>query len=409
MLRQLLVRSLLLLQFPLVSHASNELHVSLLLINATQRNAYHDAIDDFSRKNPDIEVFVKDFESEYYKANVKSWLVSERHSDVMYWFSGQRLKEFISKGWVKELDSLWEGSGWSNQFTLGAESSVTFAGRKYALPVHYYPWAIYYKKSLFQRLSIDPPTSWKTFLEACEKLQQNNITPLILGSKYKWTLSIWFEYLNLRLNGLKFHQELLSGTASYKDPRVINVFEHWRILVDKGYFLDGHEHLTWRDVVPYLYRDKGGMTLLGSFWTSDIPSSFYDDIGMVSFPVIDSQIPVYEQAPTDVFMIPSNVRNESGAQRFLQYLALPEVQTKLSNAFGMLAPNPINVDSDDHLLNKSYQILDEAAGLSQFYDRDNPEPISTEGMNEFARFVDDPNQLSEVLDELERLRAISFK
>ncbi|MDG3086315.1 extracellular solute-binding protein [Vibrio hannami] len=208
---------------------------------------------------------------------------------------------------------------------------------------------------------------------------------------------------------MKFHQELLSGTASYKDPRVINVFEHWRILVDKGYFLDGHEHLTWRDVVPYLYRDKGGMTLLGSFWTSDIPSSFYDDIGMVSFPVIDSQIPVYEQAPTDVFMIPSNVRNESGAQRFLQYLALPEVQTKLSNAFGMLAPNPINVDSDDHLLNKSYQILDEAAGLSQFYDRDNPEPISTEGMNEFARFVDDPNQLSEVLDELERLRAISFK
>ncbi|MDG3086316.1 extracellular solute-binding protein [Vibrio hannami] len=182
MLRQLLVRSLLLLQFPLVSHASNELHVSLLLINATQRNAYHDAIDDFSRKNPDIEVFVKDFESEYYKANVKSWLVSERHSDVMYWFSGQRLKEFISKGWVKELDSLWEGSGWSNQFTLGAESSVTFAGRKYALPVHYYPWAIYYKKSLFQRLSIDPPTSWKTFLEACEKLQQNNITPLILGA-----------------------------------------------------------------------------------------------------------------------------------------------------------------------------------------------------------------------------------
>lgn len=400
---------MLLLLFPLSSLASNELHVSLLLINGDQRNAYHEVIGDFSRENPDINVLVKDYESEHYKANVKDWLAAEQHSDVMYWFSGQRLKEFIAQGWVKKLDSLWHESGWSNQFTLGSQTSVTFNGHKYALPIHYYPWAIYYRKSLFKRLDIVPPHDWASFLAACETLQKNDITPLVLGSKFKWTLSVWFDFLNLRLNGLDFHQRLMSGSVSYKDPRVINVFKHWQILVDRGYFLEQHEGLTWRKAVPYLFRNMGGMTLIGSFWTSNIPSALYNDIGMVRFPIIDKELPVYEQAPTDVFIIPRNVKNELGAKKFLQYLSIPKVQAKLGNAFGMLAPNPLNVKSDDHLLNKSYQILNQAAGLSQFYDRDNPEPISIEGMNQFARFVADPSQLPDVLDELEKLRAISFK
>lgn len=409
MYRMLIALFVFLVSVPSSGMASNELHISLLLVNATQRNAYHRTIDDFSSKNPDIEVYVKDFESEYYKANVKNWLASEKHSDVMYWFSGQRLKEFIAKGWVRNIDSLWHDTGWNSQFTLGSQSSVTFDGHKYALPVHYYPWAIYYKKSLFKRLNITPPRNWEEFLQVCEKLKQNDITPLVLGSKYKWTLSVWFDYLNLRLNGLKFHKELMNGTASYKDPRVLKVFEHWKILIDKEYFLDDHEHLTWREVVPYIYRDIGGMTLLGAFWTSDIPQSLYNDIGMISFPVINEQIAVYEQAPTDVFFIPNNVKNESAAQRFLQYLALPEVQAKLGGSIGMLAPNPNYIKPEDHLLNKGYQILSQAAGLSQFYDRDNPEPISIKGMEEFARFVEDPNQLPDILDKLEELRAASFK
>jgi multiple sugar transport system substrate-binding protein len=243
---------------------------------------------------------------------------------------------------------------------------------------------------------------------ACDNLAQNGITPIVLGSKFKWTLSAWFDYLNLRINGLEFHLALTQGKVSYKDARIVNVFNHWRVLIDKGYFLDGHEQFTWRDSVPYLYRDRGGMTLLGNFWTSDIPTRMYDDIEMVSFPTITEGLPVYEEAPTDVLIIPKNVQNHQDAKRLLEYMAESSVQVKLNSAFGMIAPNPKVIDSDDHLLNKSYQILNNAAGLAQFYDRDNPEPISTAGMLEFARFVEDPDQLPNVLDNLETLRAKSF-
>ena len=154
----------------------------------------------------------------------------------MYWFSGQRLREFVDNGWVKNIDLQWQELGWNEQFTVGSQSSVTFNGHKYALPVHYYPWAIYYKKSLFKHLNIEPPRNWEQFLRACEKLLDNNITPLVLGSKYKWTLSVWFDYLNLRINGLDFHQDLMTGRASYKDSRVKSVFKHWKVLIDRGLF-----------------------------------------------------------------------------------------------------------------------------------------------------------------------------
>ncbi|WP_375748593.1 ABC transporter substrate-binding protein [Vibrio sp. HN007] len=392
----------------LVSYAKQDLKVSLLSFNGAQRAAYHNLFEQFSTQNPDINLIVQNYEAEKYKSEINQWLESESHSDVMYWFSGERLRAFVKKGLVSNLDNEWLAYQWDTQFTQGARSSVTYNNNKYGLPVHYYPWAIYYKKSLFEKLNISPPTDWPSFIAASEKLKENGIAPIVIGSKNYWTLAAWFDYLNLRINGLEFHERLVTGDVSYKSQRIAKVFEYWKSLIDRGYFLDGHQGLTWREALPFLYRNKGGMMLMGNFWTSQIPESLYDDVEMIRFPVIDTSVQVYEEAPTNVWIVPQNANNKADGVKLLQFMAQSRVQQELNSAIGMIAPNPNQQQVDDHFIKQSYKILANASGVSQFYDRDNPQPIASEGIKQFARFVADPSSLPLVLEELEKLREQSF-
>ncbi|MDG3085947.1 extracellular solute-binding protein [Vibrio hannami] len=386
------------------AYSAQDLRVSLLSFNGAQREAYDTIFEQFSQKHTNINLVVTNYEAEKYKSEIGDWLQTDKHSDIMYWFGGERLRSFVKQGLVKNLDETWQSNNWDESFTTAAKSSVSFEDQKYGLPVHYYPWAMYYKKSLFERLGIVPPTTWEEFISTSNKLKENQITPIVVGSKNHWTLAAWFDYLNLRLNGLEFHLKLMNGDVSYKDNRVIKVFEVWSSLATQNYFLAGHQNLTWREALPFLYRNKGGIMLMGNFWTSQIPPSLYDDIGMIRFPIIDSSLPVYEEAPTNVWMIPDNTQNKEGAITLMEYLAEPQVQEELNSAIGMIAPSPTHKASNDYFINRAYELLAKADGSSQFFDRDTLQPIASKGIEQFSRFVSNVETLPDVLEELERLR-----
>jgi multiple sugar transport system substrate-binding protein len=388
--------------------AKDDLNVSLLLFNGKQREVYRSLFNRFEQENSDIKLRVRDYDSENYKNSIPSWLAQEIHSDVMYWFSGERLNWFVKQQWIEPIDDVWERTNWDQIMTKGSKSAVTIDNRLYALPMHYYPWAIYYKKSLFQNLEIPKPVDWQSFLQAGEALKRHNIAPIAVGSKNNWPFAAWFDYLNLRLNGLEFHQALMSGKRAYQSDEVKQVFEHWSYLIDNDFFIEGHSQYTWKEVLPYLYRGKAGMMLMGNFWTSQLPDNLHDEFEMIRFPKIKSDMPYYEEAPTNVWFIPKNTQNREGAVRFLKFMARADVQEEINQAIGMLSPNRNADVGNDVFLKAGKQVLDQAHGVSQFYDRDNPQPIATEGIKLMGEFADKPQRLPTILKQFDALAKESF-
>lgn len=389
--------------------AETQLKVSLLLFNGKQREVYHRQFAQFQTENPDLKLVVQDYEAEKYKSTIPEWLAQESHSDVMYWFSGERLNWFVTQNWIQPIDDIWVNSGWDEVLSVGSKTTVSIDGRLYALPVHYYPWAIYYKKSLFQKYDIPPPIDWTSFLHAGERLKQNRIAPIAVGSKNNWPFAAWFDYLNLRINGIHFHKQLMTGEASYQSDEVREVFKHWQYLIDNEFFIKGHEEYTWKEILPYLYREKAGMMLMGNFWTSQLPDNMGDDFELVRFPQMKTNMPFYEEAPTNVWFIPTNRKNHDGAVRFLQFMARVDVQEEVNQALGMLAPNRYSKVGDNHFLQAGKEVLTSAAGLSQFYDRDNPQPIATKGIQLMGQFAKNPKDLDSILKQFDELGKQSFK
>ena len=362
--------------------------VGVLSNSGVQRSMYSAVAKEFEQANPDIQVEMLFRADAEYKAQLVQWFASNTGPDILNWQGGERLYQYVRQGKVANLSDFWRTHGLTQQFSQASIGAVSLDGAPYAVPISYYQWGFFYRKSLFASLNLRPPQTWQDFLEVCATLKRSGVTPITIGAQYKWPTAAWFDYLNLRINGLGFHQELLKGQIPFSDPRVIRVFEHWKSLLDQGYFVDRYNGWNWQQAMPFMYHKLAGMTLIGNFFAGTLPPILRDDFGFFPFPQIDANVARYEEAPLDLFMIPSYAKQNPAAEKFLLFLASKGFQEAFNSKVGMIPPNVQSKLSDDYFIQQGTRILNEAEGVSQFFDRDTNAEMAGAATEIFTRFMD---------------------
>lgn len=284
-----------------------------MVSSGEQRTAWVDLLKRFSAANPDVEVIHREFAQEEYKQQFERYLVEDK-VDIAFWFASERMRALVQKRLLVPLDPEFVKSIASKALARAPLAGGMVAGQHYAFPVKYYPWGFFYRKSTFARLGLTPPTDWTEFLKVCEALKAAGITPTAVGAQGGWPAAAWFDYLDLRSNGLEFHQRLLRGDIPFSDPRVRQVLELWKGLLDRGYFLDQTLDSKWDSVLPFLYREHVGMVLLGGFAGAKFAGTpFASDMGFFAFPRMQANIPTAEDAPLDVLVLPARGENRATA------------------------------------------------------------------------------------------------
>ena len=107
--------------------------------------------------------------------------------------------------------------------------------------------------------------------------------------------------------------------------------------------------------------------------------------------------------------IPANAKNKEDAKKFLAYLAQPDVQTEVNEILGQLPINNQSKRPDDPFLNAGFEMLSNAHGLAQFYDRDAPADMAKAGMEGFQEFMVKPDNIDQILERLEKARQRAYK
>ncbi len=392
----------------------DKLVFSLMVIDGVQRSAYQSLEGRFEKEHPNIDIFFEGYEQENYKKKIDDFLGKKTRTDIMFWFSGYKLTHYVNQGLVENIAHTWESENLDKEFDQSLKNSVSVAGEPYGIPIHLYQWGIYYKKSVFKKHGLKAPTNWNEFEKVCEKLKSVGISPITVSSKDGWPLLGWFDYLNLRMNGLKFHMDLMIGNVSYLDQKVHLVFEKLVYMIKKKYFIKQHENLNWRKALPFLYRERAGMLLMGNFWSHLIPKTLENEIDFVRFPIINSNVEYFEEMPLDILMIPKNSRNKNNAKKFLAFMSRPDIQEELNAKVKMLPPNKrsriIQSKGNDslnsiHFLKKGKEMLSSSKGFSQFFDRDaKPEiaELMIESLRTLFKAPDTP--IKGLLDKLEKKR-----
>jgi len=361
---------------------------------------------EFEQHNPGTTVTINTLDLESYKTAIRNFLATSP-PDVAFWYTGQRMRAFTKRSLFDDVSDLFAIDGIAGPMRPFIPA-VTDNGKQYMVPTTFSTWGFFFRKDLFEKIGAQPPKTWDELMAVAAKFKAAGIIPFTHGSRDLWANDLWFDYLDLRINGLDAHMQLMDGKLAYTDPRVRAVFAKWQEPIEKGYFLPNDTSYGWQEAVPFLAQGKAAMYLLGAGVLTSLPLDRQDDIGFFPFPQLDPAIPDYEEASLNGIFIPSGARNKALARKFINYLEQPAQLTRFAQAGGTLAARLDAEPNADRFLQAQASLIRGAAGTSQFYDRDTDPDMAQIGMNGFQEFTVHPERLGTILTRLEAARRRVF-
>ncbi|MEH0628341.1 ABC transporter substrate-binding protein [Streptomyces stelliscabiei] len=376
--------------------------------DAVPKKAFAEIYAAFTKKSG-IKVDVNTKDHNTFQEQINSYLQGTP-DDVFNWFAGYRMQFFAAKGLATPIDDVWKTIG-GNFPEAMHKLSKGEDGKYYFVPLTTYPWAVFYRKSVFQKHGYEAPATWDELVALCKRMKKDGLVPIAFGDKDAWPALGTFDQLNFRTNGYDFHVELMAGKASWTDSKVKAVFDHWREILP--YHQEGAVGRTWQDAAQSLVAKKAGMYLLGTFVAQQFTDKAdLDDLDFFAFPEID---PAYGQdtveAPTDGFMMSKAPKNKAGAVKLMEFLGTPEAEQIYLKADPSVvaASRKADVSAYTPLQQKAFEMISGAKTLTQFMDRDSrPDFTSTVMQPALQKFIRDPKGVDGLLSSIERQKKTIF-
>jgi multiple sugar transport system substrate-binding protein len=358
---------------------------------------------------PGTKVEINTIDHGSFQENINNYLQGGP-DDVFGWFAGYRMRFFAEQGLVGDISDVWSDIG--DGFSAAMKQQSTGSdGKQYFVPLYYYPWAIFFRKSLWQERGYTAPSTLDELVTLSRQMQADGLVPIAFGDSDGWPAMGTFDYLNLRINGYDFHVQLMAGEKPWNSTEVKTVFDTWRGLLP--YHQQDSLGRTWQEATQSLLRKEAGMYVHGLPLGQQFPEGAdRDDLDFFPFPEIDPAVGTDAvEAPIDGFMMAARPRNETGAKALLHHLGT----TTACDAYLRVDPNNIGAHDDadtsgySALQKKSQELVSNAKSISQYLDRDTrPDFASTVMIPAFQQFIRTPDDIDGLTRSIETQKTTIF-
>ena len=319
--------------------------------------------------------------------------------DVFTWFAGNRMRFFAKQGLVGDISDVWGDLKMSDSLKA---ASTADDGKQYFVPIYNYPWAVFYRKSVFAAKGYQVPKTLDEYKTLGAQMKKDGMAPIGFADKDGWPAMGTFDILNMRINGYQFHIDLMSGKEAWDDKKVKDVFNTWREI------LPLHEEnalgRTWQEAAQNLGNKKSGTYLLGSFVGQQFKGAVYDDLDFFPFPAINPEHGTDSiDAPIDGLMMSAKPKNEQAAKALLRYIGTGAAQ----DIYLKTDPNDVAAASDasstnyNALQKKAAELIGSTKNIAQFLDRDTrPDFASPVVIPAIQSFLKNPKDVDGVTKSL---------
>lgn len=340
-----------------------------------------------------------------FQENINTYLQGNP-DDVFTWFAGFRMDQFAEQGLISDLSDLWPIDGVSDSFK---EASTASDGKQYFVPREYYPWAVFYRKSVFEKRGYAPPTTLDELTTLSKKMQADDMTPFAFADKDGWPAMGTFDILNMRINGFDFHMSLMAGDEEWDSAEVKQVFDAWRGLLP--YHQADPLGRTWQEAATSMGKEECGMYLLGTFVVDGIPD-LEDDLDFFTFPELDSSIGATAlDAPIDGWCLAAAGKNQAGGKKMLEWLGTAEAADAANKGTTPLISSNDGTDTSVYsaLQKKSAEVVGAAENIAQFLDRDTRADFaSTVMIPSLQKFLENPDDVDGLTQSIQEQKESIF-
>jgi len=354
-----------------------------------------------------ITVAINTVDHNTFQENINNYLQG-KPDDVYTWFAGYRMRFFASKGLAGDVSDVWgKLSGFSDAFK---KASTGDDGKQYFVPSSYYPWAVFYRKSVWAAKGYQVPTTLDQFTALSAQMKKDGLNPIAFGDKDGWPAMGTFDILNMRVNGYQFHVDLMAGKEAWTSDKVKKVFDTWAGLLP----MHQPDSLgrTWQEAAQSLQQKKSGMYLLGLFVGQQFTEAEQSDLDFFTFPEVDSTIGAKAlDAPIDGFMMAKKPKEEANAKKLLEFLGSKEGAnvTVKNDPTTLVANSGADVGGYTALQKKAAELVGGATEIAQFLDRDTrPDFASTVMIPAIQQFIKNPKDIDGLVNSIENQKKSIF-
>ncbi len=342
--------------------------------------------------------------TDIYMSQIRSSLVTDEAPNLFTWWSTYRMKELADKDVLADLSALWDKH--ESEFGTDLRNAFTFDGTAYGFPFNSEYWVVWYNKDVFKEYGLSPPDTWDEFIEICETFKSNDIPAMMSTVEGRWPTFIMFEEMIVGEDP-DLYVDLCEGRVKYSDPRVRAAFVKWGDLIRNGYFTEpGYD--VWAGGARDFNQGDVGMALFGTWYfaatltANGVPEEKIGAFILPSHNPAAGKNVILEVGP---LLVSKNATNLEDTLRVADYWMSPEGNAAFAETLDSYPANPksnadflpaVKVELFDKIGDEDYRLLNR-------YWEATPTPICEVAVDEFARFIINPDSLDEVLANLDKV------
>ncbi|CAI9389224.1 MULTISPECIES: extracellular solute-binding protein [Bacillaceae] len=337
----------------------------------------NDIIKQYEKDHPDVKIQTEILGNEQYKDKIKVLSASNELPDVGVTWAAGYMQPFVKGGMFASLDDVID-SNFKDQFVAGTTEAFAMDGKTYGLPLELNITPVYYNKEIFEKYNLEVPETYDEFLNVVKTLVDNDVTPITLGNKDRWTGSMWYMYLADRIGGPEVLTNAINRSGSFEDPALVQAAEEINKLVDMGGFVKGFNGLSNDEAKGYFMNEQAAMYLMATwelpnYTTSpDVTQEFKDKVGYFKFPTYEGgkgDINSFVGGPGVGLFVSEKSKVKEEAKDFVAYLVQEWGKNSVKDA-GVIPATVVdtsNIDLDPMYID-ILNDLGEASNLTLYAD-----------------------------------------
>lgn len=261
------------------------------------------------------------FPADEFEQAVSKALETEKEApDLILSFGGTNIDSFNPE------ENLYDFSDaqWVNDLTDNSLNQTLYHGKIIGLP----HWeasisGTIYNKKLFKKLKLEIPTNQTEFLQVCQTLLENNITPLYLPCKDSSMLLYQFP-LDTIVEDRDTLETLNEGKIGYKDiPEMKKIIKWYCTMEDKGYLGNNYLEQDWDGMNEALKSEKYAMLLCWDSWLYTDFTGEPSDFGLMPAFMGIPDKGTFEGPNLSLMLVNKNSTKVEGAVDLVTFMADP--------------------------------------------------------------------------------------
>lgn len=247
---------------------------------------------------PNIEIRVEAYPDEQYYSTLNTRLSMGDGPDFFYiqpyWAGPNAVRKLSGAGYLEPLEELSVVAQASGE----EQAPVSADGHVYSVSRGRMILCTFYNKEIFEEYGLCVPENWSEFLDVCEVLKKNGVTPMISGNKDSFALQFGIYQIaacQVYAENPDYNQELEDGTASFMEPETWDeVLERYLTLYEKGYVMENSLAMSAAEASERFAAGEAAMMFGGNFTYSGLTEQMGEEtLGAFSLPANEEGQPVY--------------------------------------------------------------------------------------------------------------------